>query len=107
MSGAFVAFGYFAAMRHARRTRAFTEAEYMAPNAPALIINESAARRFFPNQDPLGESVVLASKPRRIVGVVKDMRDVRLDVAAEPQWYQPMFGDGTYSSSERRGERPT
>ena len=40
--------------------------------------------------------MVLASKPRRIVGfVVKDMRDVRLDVAAEPQWYQPMFGDGT------------
>ena len=67
----------------------------MAPNAPALIINESAARRFFPTQDPLDESVFLAGKARRIVGVVKDMRDVRLDVPAEPQWYQPSFGDGT------------
>jgi len=96
VSGAFVAFDYFAAMSTpVVHGRAFTEAEYMAPNAPALIINESAARRFFPNQDPLGESVFLASKPRRIVGVVKDMRDVRLDVPAEPQWYQPMFGDGT------------
>jgi len=96
VSGAFIAFDYFQAMRTPIvHGRTFTEAEYMAANAPALIINESAARRFFPNQDPLGESVFLAGKARRIVGVVKDMRDVRLDVAAEPQWYQPVFGDGT------------
>ena len=96
VSGAFVAFDYFAAMRTPIvRGRAFTEAEYMAPDAPALIINESAARRFFPTQNPLGESVFLAGKARRIVGVVTDMRDVRLDVPAEPQWYQPSFGDGT------------
>jgi predicted lysophospholipase L1 biosynthesis ABC-type transport system permease subunit len=67
----------------------------MAGNAAVLIINESAARRFFPGRSPLGESVFLAGKPRRIVGVVKDMRDARLDTPAEPQWYQPLFGAGT------------
>jgi predicted lysophospholipase L1 biosynthesis ABC-type transport system permease subunit len=67
----------------------------MAGNAPVLIINESAARRFFPGRSPLGESVFLAGKARRIVGVVKDMRHARLDAPAEPQWYQPMFGAGT------------
>ena len=96
VAGAFIAFDYFAAMKTPiLRGRAFTEAEDMDGNAPVLIINESAARRFFPAQDPVGESVVLAGKARRIVGVVKDMRDVRLDAPAEPQWFQPLFGAGT------------
>jgi putative ABC transport system permease protein len=75
--------------------RKFTEQEDMAGNAPVLMINESAARRFFPGRSPLGESVLLAGKARRIVGVVKDMRDVRLDAPPEPQWFQPLFGSGT------------
>ena len=96
VSGGFVAFDYFEAMRTpVVLGRAFTPEEYMAADAPALIINETAARRFFPNQSPLGESVFLAGKPRRIVGVVKDMRDVRLDTPAEAQWFQPLLFDGT------------
>ena len=96
VAGAFIAFDYFAAMKTPiLRGRPFTRAEDLHGNAPVLIINESAARRFFPDRDPLGESVVLAGSARRIVGVVKDMRDVRLDAPAEPQWYQPLFGSGT------------
>lgn len=96
VSGSFVAFDYFEAMRTpVVLGRAFIPEEYMAADAPALIINETAARRFFPNQSPLGESVMLGGKPRRIVGVVKDMRDVRLDTPAEAQWFQPLLFDGT------------
>jgi putative ABC transport system permease protein len=96
VSGGFVAFDYFEAMRTpVVAGRAFTAAEYLASDAPALMINESAARRFFPNASPLGESVFIAGKARRIVGVVKDMRDVRLDAPPKPQWFQPLFGDGT------------
>jgi putative ABC transport system permease protein len=96
VSGAFIAFDYFAAMNTpVVRGRAFTEQEYLAGDAPSVMINESAARRFFAGRDPLAESVVLSGKARRIVGVVKDMRDTRLDAPAEPQWFQPMFGSGT------------
>ena len=96
VSGAFIAFDYFGAMSTPIVSgRPFTEQESMAGDAPVLIINETAARRFFPGRSPLGESVFLAGKARRIVGVVKDMRDARLDAPAEPQWYQPMFGAGT------------
>ena len=96
VSGAFIGFDYFGAMNTPVISgRAFTAQEDMAGNAPVLMINESAARRFFPGRSPLGESVFLAGKPRRIVGVVKDMRDVRLDAPPEPQWYQPLFGSGT------------
>jgi putative ABC transport system permease protein len=96
VSGAFVGFDYFGAMNTpVVAGRKFTEQEDMAGNAPVLMINESAARRFFPGRSPLGESVLLAGKARRIVGVVKDMRDVRLDAPPEPQWFQPLFGSGT------------
>jgi putative ABC transport system permease protein len=96
VSGAFVAFDFFGAMKiPVVRGRTFTADEFLADDAPSLMINESAARRFFPGTDPLGESVVISGKPRRIVGVVKDMRDVRLDTPPEPQWYQPLFGAGT------------
>jgi putative ABC transport system permease protein len=105
VSGAFVAFDFFESMKTPVVSgRTFTADEYMDGNAPALMINESAARRFFPGQDPLGESVMLAGKARRIVGVVKDMRDVRLDSPGEPQWYQPLFGSGTQLIVRVRGD---
>jgi predicted permease len=105
VAGAFVAFDYFGAMQTPIvRGRAFTEAEDMDGDAPVLIINESAARRFFPSAEPLGESVVISGKPRRIVGIVKDMRDVGLDTPAEPQWYQPLFGAGTQLIVRVRGD---
>lgn len=94
VAGSFVAFDYFAAMRiPILAGRAFTAEEYMDWRSSALIINESAARRFFPEQDPIGQRVHIG-KVRTIVGVVKDSRDVRLDAPAEPTWYQPVFGKG-------------
>jgi putative ABC transport system permease protein len=96
VSGSFIAFDYFEAMHTpVVLGRAFTPDEYLGDDAPALIINETAARRFFPNASPLGESAFLAGKARRIVGVVKDMRDVRLDTPADAQWFQPLLFDGT------------
>jgi ABC-type antimicrobial peptide transport system permease subunit len=83
--------------------RRFTPAEYLGGNAPVLIINESAARRFFPDGNVLGQFVKLG-KPRRIVGVVKDSRDVRLDAEPEPTWYQPAFGAGNQLVVRVRGD---
>jgi putative ABC transport system permease protein len=94
--GSFVAFDYFRAMRIPLIAgRVFTEAESLNGNAPVVVINESAARRFFPGRSPLGEAAMLAGAPRRIVGVVKDTRDRRLDAPTEPQWYQPLLFAGT------------
>jgi putative ABC transport system permease protein len=97
VSGNFIAFDYFGAMGIPLLAgRAFTEAEYLDPKgiAPVVIINESAARTFFPGESPLGRTVTLAGTSSSIVGIVKDTRDARLDTAAEPQWYQPLFFEG-------------
>ena len=93
-AGSFVAFDYFSAMRiPILAGRAFAPDEYMKGRSSALIINDAAAKRFFPGQSALGQQVDIGGV-RTIVGVVQDSRDVRLDRPAVPTWYQPIFGKG-------------
>jgi putative ABC transport system permease protein len=61
-------------------------------NVLPVIINRSFARRFFPNQDPLGKRVRVGGLTwpwHSIVGVVADVRHVGLDREAEAQLYRP------------------
>jgi predicted permease len=41
---------------------------------PVVIVNESFARRHFPDQAPLGRTVSVEGQPRQIVGIVHDVR---------------------------------
>ncbi|HEV7505353.1 MAG TPA: ABC transporter permease [Thermoanaerobaculia bacterium] len=63
------------------------------------VVNETLARRYFPKQDPLSQRIHVGMPftaeladpaPRRIVGVVKDVREAGLDEAAPPILYIPM-----------------
>jgi predicted permease len=91
--GNFVAFDYFVAMGiPVLAGRAFTDDDLDSPDAP-IVINDVAAWRFFPGQNPLGRRVILDRKPREIVGVVGATRDVGITVPAAPQLYEPaLFG---------------
>jgi putative ABC transport system permease protein len=90
---------YFAAMGiPLLRGRAFVPAD--SARAPGvLILNESAALRFFAGEDCLGQHVTIGPPdmvevadpaPREIVGVVSDVREVGLDKAAPPILYVPL-----------------
>jgi macrolide transport system ATP-binding/permease protein len=73
------------------RGRAFTEAEVTATSA-VVIVNESAAQRYFRGEDPLGRSLVLgdpASAPRQIIGVVADLKDGPPETPSHPSAYIP------------------
>ena len=77
-----------------RRGRGFTRAD--AAGAPrVLVLSESAARRFFPNEDPLGKRIAIQSDSgyREIVGIVGDVRGFGLAQEPEPQIYFP-FAQG-------------
>src|SRR5499426_3479850 len=62
-----------------------------------VIINETMARGFFPNQDPLGKRIFMhwgLDKPTAVLitGVVADIKDLGLDSPAEPTIYWPDVG---------------
>jgi putative ABC transport system permease protein len=57
-----------------------------------VIINETMARRFFPNQDPVGKRIFMhwgSGQPTAvlIIGVIGDIKDLGLDAAVEPEIY--------------------
>jgi putative ABC transport system permease protein len=62
---------------------------------PVVIINQTLARKSFPNEDPIGKRIkpgVSASGPsvmREIVGVVGDVKHRNLWQAADPESYVP------------------
>jgi len=61
---------------------------------PVVIINESFARRYWPERDPVGQRIVLkyrgaGDSPLTIVGVVKDVKQLGLNVETGPAFYLP------------------
>jgi putative ABC transport system permease protein len=62
------------------------------PNTSKVaIINESLARRFFGDQEPIGQRIGLSGPPdwREIVGVVRDVRHYGPDNEPKPETYVP------------------
>ena len=85
---------YFRVMRiPLLRGRFFSEQD--SPSNPNVaIISETLARRYFPNQDPIGRQMRFgfppnSNVPREIVGVVGDLRDVALSRKPGPMMYVP------------------
>jgi serine phosphatase RsbU (regulator of sigma subunit) len=59
-------------------------------NPVSIVIDEAAAKRFWPNRDPLGAFGRLSSPDGdrvQVVGVVGNVRDERLDAATRPELY--------------------
>src|SRR5215813_11324328 len=70
---------YFKVMKMSiRRGRGFTDADSSgAP--PAIIVNETYAKRTFPNADPIGQSLTVGgAQVYQIVGVVNDVKQFSL-----------------------------
>jgi predicted permease len=84
---------YFAMMHiPLKRGRIFQDADHHATNENAMVITESMAKRFFPEQDPVGKHLKLdwEGAPRfEIVGVVGDVLS-NLNRPPEPTMYLPL-----------------
>jgi putative ABC transport system permease protein len=57
---------------------------------PVVVVNESLARIYFANEDPLGKSIIYNGVARVIVGIVGDVKHSALDEEAKPEIYFPM-----------------
>jgi putative ABC transport system permease protein len=56
---------------------------------PVVLINETAAREYWPNDDPLLSRVRMGGDWRQVVGVVADTRHFGLDRSDRPAMYFP------------------
>ncbi len=70
-----------------------------AKSTPVVLVNRTLARRFFPNQDPIGKHVrpgigngYSPGEPpmREIVGVIGDVKQSGLSAEAAPEVYAPL-----------------
>ena len=87
-----VSAGYFRTLQATLlRGREFTAGDLAAVRA-VLIVNHTAAQRYFRGDDPIGQSIALggAGSPRReIVGVVADIKDGPPESPPHPAAYVP------------------
>jgi putative ABC transport system permease protein len=61
---------------------------HAAETPGATMINETMARRYFPDEDPIGKRITLGGPMLQIIGVVRDVKHA--DLGAEP--YPQMYG---------------
>jgi putative ABC transport system permease protein len=86
--------GYFQVMGVSLIRGRLLSADDRALTPPVALISEALARRYFPNQNPLGRHLVFGFPPngnvsREIVGVVADIHDVSLQKEPGPMMYVP------------------
>jgi len=86
--------GYFKAQGiQLLKGRVFAESDG-GDTSPVVVINEATARRYWPNQDPLGRRISFDSRDgqptwRQIVGVVRSVRHMALSEEPRPEVYIP------------------
>ena len=83
--------GYVEAMRVPLvRGRAFTAGDD-AGRPRVVMVNETAVRRFWPRENPIGKHILVgrAATPSEVVGVMGDVRNVGVAVDVQPEIYLP------------------
>lgn len=82
-----VSAGYFEAFKiPVLRGRIFAEGDEKGP--PVVIVNQTLAKRFWPNSNPLNDQIIVGNSPRPIIGIVGDVRDNALNRDPRPIIYQ-------------------
>jgi predicted permease len=80
------------------RGRTFTPHDNIATSAPVAIINRSLARKYFPNEDPVGRYFTPVERgiPRQIIGMVADTRGGDYSDPYQPRFYLPYAQNPTH-----------
>jgi predicted permease len=81
--------------------RDFTEGDALAPGAKKVVlINQTLARTLFPNEDPIGKTLMYLDPEREVIGVVGDVRHLALEEGSGGEAYLPMRQTEDYASVE-------
>jgi len=71
----------------------FDDRDIATPDAN-ILVNETAARKFWPGENPVGKRVKLGTRPERhpwitVIGIVGDVRHSGIDAEPRPEVYRP------------------
>jgi predicted permease len=77
--------------------RVFTEADTVT-SKPVIVINQTLARTLWPNEDPIGQTLLFTDRDREVIGVVADVRHLALEEGSGCEMYIPIRQTGDYSS---------
>jgi predicted permease len=69
--------------------RSFTASDVVG-TTPVIIVNESFARRYWPDETPLGRTVKISGAVREVVGVTRDGKYRSLDESPENYAFLPL-----------------
>jgi putative ABC transport system permease protein len=81
---------YHEALRIPLRSGRLFEASDREGGALAAVINESAAKKYFPGESPVGRSATIDDEERTIVGVVGDVHQSSLEAEPRTEVYVPL-----------------
>ena len=90
----FVVGNYFQALRVSLRKGRFVSDSDTVDRPLVVNVNEEFVRKYFPNEDPIGKHIDVASgNPgwSEIVGVIGDVKDTGLTIPPQPTFYAPLF----------------
>ena len=82
---------YHKAMQIPLKAGRYFEATDRNGSATVLIINESAAKKYFPGENAVGRSVTMNDEQRTIVGVVGDVYQTSLETEPRTEAYIPLL----------------
>ena len=88
--------GYFKALGMPLLGGRFFTSQDTADAMPVMIINETMARRYWPNGDAVGKRLSFDNHPKtdkdwfRIVGIVRDVKDQPGEAGAHPAFWWPL-----------------
>jgi putative ABC transport system permease protein len=85
-----VAPGYFETMRIRLLDGRFLDARDVEDGPRTSVINETMARRYFPDRSPLGQIIQNPHGRSEVVGIVADVRTQGLDTEVTKQVYLPL-----------------
>ena len=85
--------GYFEAMRIPLRKGRLIDERDGPQTPPVVVINETMAKTFWPNEDPLGQRLQFSHRGPwiQIVGIVGDVRQMGLDEPPRQEMYYPYW----------------
>jgi predicted permease len=94
----FVTPDFFSTMRIPLRRGRYLGAQDDATAPFVVVMSESLARRFWPDQDPIGRQITVFNSSRVVAGVVGDIVVRGLERSSEPQLYFSPEQQGRFST---------